>query len=188
MGFGKWVLGGVCAVGAVVAAPVVLPAAGFALASSAVGATSVGLSAGLGMMAASTGTVAATAAAAGAAGVVAGAAQEKKREEAYDKGRRDGNVSTSKVYEEKFRSQEQCFNAKTKECMGKISKLEKKLAEFKEKEKMTQEEIRERDQIIDEMQECIKELEKELSGEDGSMTAYTSEYIVEARNLISAFR
>ena len=34
MGFGKFVLGGVCAVGAVIAAPVVVPAAGIALATS----------------------------------------------------------------------------------------------------------------------------------------------------------
>jgi len=34
MGFGKWLLGGVCAVGAVIAAPIVLPmaAAGLAIA------------------------------------------------------------------------------------------------------------------------------------------------------------
>lgn len=49
MGIGKWILGGVCAVGAVVAAPVVLPAAaaaattaGAAVASSAVGTAVAG--------------------------------------------------------------------------------------------------------------------------------------------------
>ena len=164
MGFGKWVLGGVCAVGAVVAAPVALPAMGAAiLTSSTVGATTAGISAGLAMLGASSGTVATVA---GAAGFAAGAAQEKKREEAYDKGRRDGNVSASKVFEEKMRDQEQFFNAKTKECVSKINELEKKLTEYKDKEELTQEEIRERDQIIDEMLECIKELEKEHSGEE----------------------
>ena len=187
MGFGKWVLGGVCAVGAVVAAPVVLPAAGFALASSAVGATSVGLSAGLGMMAASTGTVAATAAAAGAAGVVAGAAQEKKREEAYDKGRRDGNVSASKEYEEKCQQQGKVFKAKIKVYMDKINGGKGQLASYKEESELTEEEIRERDQYELELLEYIKKLEEELSGEDSSTTAWVSEYICDARNFVSAF-
>lgn len=187
MGFGKWVLGGVCAVGAVVAAPVVLPAAGFALASSAVGATSVGLSAGLGMMAASTGTVAATAAAAGAVGVVAGAAQEKKREDARDSGKKEGYASAVKECEDKFRKQEQFFKEKTKEYIAKIDELKEKLSKFREKERLTQEELRERDQMENEMLEYIKKLEEELSGEDSSTTALVSEYIFDAKNLISAF-
>ena len=43
MGFGKYVLGGICAVGAVIAAPVVLPAEGIGIATSALGATGAGL-------------------------------------------------------------------------------------------------------------------------------------------------
>ena len=86
-----------------------------------------------------------------------------------------------------MRNQEQAFKSKIKEEMGKISELKRKLAEYREKEKLTQEEIEERDRLIDEMQECINNLEKELCGEDSSMTAFASEYIVEARELISAF-
>lgn len=145
MGFGKWVLGGVCAVGAVVAAPV------------------------------------------GAAGVAVGAAQEKKREEAYDKGRRDGNVSASKEYEEKYQKQEKVFKAKIKEYMDKINGLKEQLASYKEESELTEEEIRERDQYELELLKYIKKLEEELSGEDSSTTAWVSEYICDARNFVSAF-
>lgn len=183
MGFGKWVLGGVCAVGAVVAAPVVLPAAGLAIAAApATGA--IGLSVGSALMGVSAGTAAA---AAGAAGVAVGAAQEKKREEAYDKGRRDGNVSASKEYEEKYQKQEQIFKAKIKEYMDKINGLKEQLASYKEESELTEEEIRERDQYELELLEYIKKLEEELSGEDSSTTAWVSEYICDARNFVSAF-
>lgn len=158
MGFGKWVLGGVCAVGAVVAAPVVLPTAGLA-----------------------------TLVTSGVAGVAAGSLYERQMEKARDEGRRESQVSVSNAYEEKMRNQEQAFKSKIKEEMGKMSELKKKLAEYKEKEKLTQEEIEERDRLIDEMQECINNLEKEFGREDGSMTAFASGYIVEARELISAF-
>lgn len=183
MGFGKWVLGGVCAVGAVVAAPVVLPAAGLAIAAApATGA--IGLSVGSALMGVSAGTAAA---AAGAARVAVGAAQEKKREEAYDKGRRDGNVSASKEYEEKYQKQEKVFKAKIKEYMDKINGLKEQLASYKEESELTEEEIRERDQYELELLEYIKKLEEELSGEDSSTTAWVSEYICDARNFVSAF-
>lgn len=183
MGFGKWVLGGVCAVGAVVAAPVVLPAAGLAIAAApATGA--IGLSVGSALMGVSAGTAAA---AAGAAGVAVGAAQEKKREEAYDKGRRDGNVSASKEYEEKYQKQEKVFKAKIKEYMDKINGLKEQLANYKEESELTEEEIRERDQYELELLKYIKKLEEELSGEDSSTTAWVSEYICDARNFVSAF-
>lgn len=159
MGFGKWIVGGVCAAGAVVAAPVILPVTGLA-----------------------------TVVTSGVVGAAASSIYERQMEKARDEGRRESQVSVSNAYEEKMRSQEETFKAKIKEYMEKIGEFKRKLAEYKDREELTQEEIRERDQIIDEMQECIKVLERELSGEDGSMTAYTSEYIVEARNLISAFR
>lgn len=170
MGFGKWILGGVCAVGAVVAAPVVLPTAGLV---AAVG---------------STGAAAATAVVAGAAGVAAGAAQEKKREEAYNRGKKEGYVDASEEFEEKCQKQEQIFKAKIKEYINKINELSEKLAEYKKKEKLTQEEIRERDQIIEEMQEYIGKLEEQLNGEDSGTIALASGYITGAKNLISAFR
>lgn len=185
MGFGKWVLGGVCAVGAVVAAPVVLPAAGLAIAAAPV-TGAIGVTAGLGLAAASTGTVAATAAAAGTVGVVAGAVQEKKQEKAYDRGKNDGRTSTSKVYEEKMQKQEQIFKGKIKEIIGKINELKEELSKYKEIEKLTQEELQERDRIEAEMLEYIKKLEEELKEEDSNTTTLVSEYISDARNLISA--
>ncbi len=109
MGFGKYVLGGICAVGAVIAAPVVLPAAGLGIATSALGATGAGLALGTGMMAASTGTVAATAVAAGTAGMVAGNAHEKKMDEVRAEGRRNGYIAASQEYEEKLLRQAEVF-------------------------------------------------------------------------------
>lgn len=183
MGFGKWLLGGVCAVGAVVAAPVLLPAAGLAIAAApATGA--IGLSVGSAMMGVSAGTAAAVA---GAAGVAAGAIQEKKQEEAYDRGKKDGTASTSKEYEGKFRDQEQAFNAKAKEDVEKINNLAEMLNMYKEKEKLTQEEIKERDRLIDELLESIKNLEGKPSGEDSNTVALVSECISDARNLIATF-
>ena len=88
MGFGKFLVGGLCSVGAIIAAPVVLPAAGMAIAASTVTGT-IGLVAGTTLAAASTATVAATAAAAGAAGVaVAGACEnalDKRDEKVYER-------------------------------------------------------------------------------------------------------
>ena len=91
MGFGKFIVGGLCAVGAVVAAPVVLPAAGLAIAGSAVTGTA-GLIAGTALM----GTSATTAAAvAGVAGTAIAAASEKKAQDkedmAYARGVRSGS-------------------------------------------------------------------------------------------------
>ncbi|MDE7359190.1 MAG: hypothetical protein K2N39_07160 [Lachnospiraceae bacterium] len=123
----------------------------------------------------------------GFAGVAAGSLYEILMEKGRDEGRKESLISVSNAYEEKMRNQEQAFKSKIKEEMGKISELKRKLAEYREKEKLTQEEIEERDRLIDEMQECINNLEKELCGEDSSMTAFASEYIVEARELISAF-
>ena len=91
MGFGKFIVGGLCAVGAVVAAPVVLPAAGLAIAGSALTGTA-GLVAGTALM----GTSATTAAAvAGVAGTAIAAANEKKSQDkedaAYARGVRSGS-------------------------------------------------------------------------------------------------
>lgn len=89
MGFGKFLVGGLCSVGAIIAAPVVLPAAGMAIAASTVTGT-IGLVAGTTLAAASTTTVAATAVAAGAAGAaVAGACEnvlDKREEKGYERG------------------------------------------------------------------------------------------------------
>lgn len=73
MGLGKWVLGGVCAVGAVVAAPVVLPAAAVAGAAAAgaaatAGAAVAGAAATAGAAVAAAGTAAAGAVASTAVG------------------------------------------------------------------------------------------------------------------------
>lgn len=115
MGFGKWLLGGACAVGAVIAAPVVLPAAGFAVMGSAVGATAVGATAGMAMMAGTSGAVAATAAAAGAAGLAVGAASEKKNDEAWSAGFKEGCAAASDIYEEKLRKQAEEFIKKERD-------------------------------------------------------------------------
>lgn len=58
MGFGKWILGGVCAVGAVIAAPIVLPMAAAGAASGAVGLASVATVAGTTAGATAVGTIA----------------------------------------------------------------------------------------------------------------------------------
>lgn len=100
MGFGKFLLGGVCAVGAVIAAPVVLPTLG-----------TVSLAAG-GMGVA--GTVASMATAAGAAGVAAGAVHEKMMDNKCDEARREGYNKASRVYKDKFAEQEKAFNDRMK--------------------------------------------------------------------------
>ena len=66
MGIGKWILGGVCAVGAVVAAPVVLPMAAAGGAISAAGAAATGVASAAG--AAATGVASAAAGAAATVG------------------------------------------------------------------------------------------------------------------------
>lgn len=67
MGFGKWILGGVCTVGAVIAAPVVLPAAAVA-AGAAAGAAAAGAAATAGAAVAGAATAAAGAVASTAVG------------------------------------------------------------------------------------------------------------------------
>lgn len=105
MGFGKFLLGGVCAVGAVIAAPVVVPAAGMAMATSSALGT-LGLSAGLGLATASTTTVATVVGvSAGVAGVAAGAYQEKRVDDARYEGQRSGYEKASKEFELKFGKQ-----------------------------------------------------------------------------------
>lgn len=154
MGFGKWVLGGVCAVGAVVAAPVVLPAAGLAAAAGV----------------------------AGVAGVAAGAVQEKKTENAYNKGRKDGNIEASNVYYEKFWEQADDFYTKWQEQTNIINELRKKVAAYKEKEDLTQEEIEERDQLIEELLERTRQLEEEIKEDESGMTDSMTEYISGTKN------
>lgn len=83
MGFGKFLVGGLCAVGAVVAAPVALPAMGMAVAASSL-TGAVGVTAGLAIASASTATVVGTAAVAGATGVAIAGANEKRNEELKD--------------------------------------------------------------------------------------------------------
>lgn len=134
MGFGKFLLGGVCAVGAVVAAPVVLPAAGLAIAAAPVTGLA-GVSAGLAIA----GTSATTAAAvAGAAGVAVGAAQEKKVVNAYKR----GCSETAKEYELKFEKQEEYF--------------QRKIDELKQ-------DTQKKNELIDIYEEYIRELEREKS-------------------------
>ncbi len=130
MGFGKYVLGGICAVGAVIAAPVVLPAAGLGIATSALGATGAGLALGTGMMAVSTGTVAATAVAAGTAGMAVGSAHEKKMDEVRAEGRRNGYIAASQEYEEKLRRQAEIFLKKEGEWKIKSDEYNELLNEY----------------------------------------------------------
>lgn len=145
MGFGKWLLGGACAVGAVIAAPVVLPAAGFAMMGSAVGATTLGFAAALELGTASAGAVAATAAAAGAAGVAAGSVCEKKADTARSEGRKEGYAAASDEYEKKLRMQAE---------------------KFIKKERDWKQEKVEYDQLIDKLLAYIKELEEELGSDN----------------------
>lgn len=109
MGFGKFLIGGICAVGAVVAAPVVLPAAGLAIAAAPV-TGAVGVSAGLAIATTSAATAGVVA---GTAGVIAGDIMEDKehreeKESMYRKGRRE----TADAYETKFKKQEEEFQKK----------------------------------------------------------------------------
>ena len=100
MGKGKWILGGLCALGAIVAAPVVAPVAGMAMlgsSSAAVGAAGIGL-----IGASSTAVAAGAGVAAGAAGVAAGSVREKRDREKYDEGWDDGTIYTAGIYEKKM--------------------------------------------------------------------------------------
>lgn len=147
MGFGKYIVGGLCAVGAIVAAPVVAPAAGFALLGTA------GSSVGVALMSASATTVAATAGvAAGAAGVAAGAHQEKKANNKYEQGKRDGYVEASKVYEKKIAEMEAKYNS-----------LADRYDELKDAHKSNLSNDEEKNVIIQQMMMYIKELESEIT-------------------------
>lgn len=167
MGFGKFLLGGVCAVGAVIAAPVVVPAAGIALATStltvggAVG--SAAMAVGSGMALASSATVATAAGvAAGAAGLAAGAAEERKQGELYARGRQDGYIKASKEYEHKLRDQYE---------------------EFMNQRKNLQDDIDEYESLIDDYVKCIDDLNEKLSYEQGNAAQLRQELAERQREL-----
>lgn len=137
MGFGKFLLGGVCAVGAVIAAPIVVPAAGMAIAASSV-TGAIGLTAGLGLVTASSATVATVAGVtAGVAGVAAGAYQEKQVDDARYEGQHSGYNKASKEY---------------------TSKFQKQVAEFTEEKKNLKQNIDEYKELIEDMLSYIEEL------------------------------
>lgn len=144
MGFGKFLLGGACAVGAIIAAPVVLPAAGMAIAGSSL-TGAAGLTAGMAIAGASSTTAAVVA---GAAGVAAGAAHEKKIENAYDKGCKEGYMAASKEYEKKLRDQEAKFNQKITELKSAAERRDAAIIELKN--------------VIEDMTKYIEEQEREI--------------------------
>lgn len=128
MGFGKFLIGGICAVGAVVAAPVVLPAAGLAIAAAPV-TGAVGVSAGLAIATTSAATAGVVA---GTAGVIAGDIMEDKehqeeKESMYRKGRRE----TADAYETKFKKQEEEFQKKVDELKAKGAQKDEIIAAYK---------------------------------------------------------
>lgn len=142
MGFGKFLLGGVCAVGAVIAAPIVVPAAGMAIAASSV-TGAIGLTAGLGLVTASSATVATVAGVtAGVAGIAAGAYQEKQVDDARYEGQKSGYNKASKEYESKF---------------------EKQVLEFTEKIKNLEQNLDEYDTLFVDMLAYIKKLEHQIA-------------------------
>lgn len=150
MGFGKFLLGGVCAVGAVIAAPIVVPAAGFALAASSV-TGAIGLTAGLGLVTASSATVATVAGVtAGVAGVAAGAFQEKQVDDARYEGQKIGYNKASKEYESKFKKQ---------------------VAEFTERIKNFKQNEAEYNALFTDMSVYINELEHQLAVNPNNATA-----------------
>ena len=115
MGFGKFLLGGVAAVGAVIAAPVVLPAAGFAVATSALtGAAGVTAGFAIAGAGATTAGLATAGAIAGGTALAAGnaieKAQEKKIDEAFSRGVSAGSYGK----EELNKAHEKEINAKDK--------------------------------------------------------------------------
>lgn len=140
MGFGKWIVGGVCAVGAVIAAPVVLPVAGVNAAVAALGVGGGALAAGgLGTAAASAASVAATAAVAGTAGtagVKMAGAYEKHQEEKELKAFNRGAHSKDDMMNEMKKAQD------------------KERQSWKEKDKNRDEVIRKQDEQL-EMQDRI---------------------------------
>lgn len=152
MSFGKFLLGGVCAAGAIIAAPIVVPAAGLAIAGSA--ATGMaGLTLGLGMASAAPATVATVAGVvAGAAGVTAGAIQEKQVDDARYEGQKSGYNAASKEYENKFRKQVDAF---TKDKTGLIKDLQA------------------RQQLIDDLILYIRDLEQKRDNNPNSYDSIT---------------
>lgn len=139
MGFGKFVLGGVCAVGAVIAAPAVVPAATLALINPITGTAGLAAAETL-LFASSTSVAVGAAAVGGAAGMAAGAAQEKKVNNAYNQGYSEGCRDAGKEYELKLKKQEEVFQ-------GKINELKK--------------DAQEKDKLIDLYEVYIEELERE---------------------------
>ena len=151
MGLGKALLGGLGVVGAIVAAPVVLPAAGIAAlgaASTAAGAAATVVGAGaaatgiggavVGAATTAAGAVASgitttTAISLGAAAAGASYLSDKKREEARDQGRIEGYISASGEYEEKFRNQEEKIQEQTKAFEADKKDLEQLLDEYERK-------------------------------------------------------
>lgn len=128
MGFGKFLVGGVCAAGAIVAAPVILPAVGFA----AIGTGAIGTTVGLGLMTASSTTLAVGAGAvAGVAGVAAGASQEKKLDKARQEGCQQGYIKASDRYAAKFKKQGE-----------ELSSLREKVDDYIKKSKKNEEDKR----------------------------------------------
>lgn len=110
MGLGKFLFGGLCAVGAVIAAPVALPAAAVTLA----GAGAVG--AGVAVASASTATVATVAGVAGL--TVANKVEKNQKEkisEAKKEGRKEGVKETSKKYEAKLKDLREKFEKQIEE-------------------------------------------------------------------------
>ena len=149
MGFGKFLIGGICAVGAVVAAPVVLPAAGLAIAAAPV-TGAVGVSAGLAIATTSAATAGVVA---GTAGVIAGDIMEDKehreeKESMYRKGRRE----TADAYETKFKKQEEEFQKVVDQLKADGAK---------------------RDEIMDVYEEYIDKLEEMAKKGEGGSDIYS---------------
>lgn len=122
MGFGKFLLGGLCVVGSVVAAPVMLPSAGFALIGAA-GTGAIGTavtSAGLSLAAASTTALA-------GAGAVGGIAVAAGVSSAIDNAKAEGRISgynaASKTFEDKFQKQEEEFLKQIKKFQNDTQQL-----------------------------------------------------------------
>ena len=142
MGFGKFLVGGLCAVGAVVAAPVVLPTVGLAVAGSAL-TGAAGVTAGLAIASTSATTAAVAAGVAGTA--IAGAHEkkmEKREDEAVARGVRIGSEG-----------KEELQKAHDKENAEKDAQIQKQKEHIREQDEY----IKEQDEFIDE--EILKKKE-----------------------------
>ena len=158
MGFGKFLLGGVCAVGAIVAAPVVLPTAGLAIAAStATGA--IGTTVGL---AVATATPAAAAAVAGAAGIAAGSMVEKGIDDARWEGKQSGIKEASEVYEEKLRKQAEEFLAKERVTKEDKEKYVQLITKYKKALDEKEAQLKEMKRLNSDAFDVIAELENEV--------------------------